>query len=275
VVQRYDREIRAQLGYETRGYEVTLFIRLTLPLALAAGCATVAAAQEQPPAPTVTIAAIDPGPSGQLGNEEPLYIKLTYHSEQPVSFQAEGRLRGKVVSGMMGNGLVPQPVGGETLVFIAYRAGAKVDAIKINVFDNKSRVLTSIQAPVDLTWTTAPPRDPSRYADWVPPMKRMNDWRMLEQIASDPQALLGYAIVLTVPAYLVLQFWLAYAWTGAWRVAALVPLVVVLPALTFSLFAFSRGSNLAPLPFFLAAPPSLVYLLIAWVFHRARRPAPA
>ena len=37
--------------------------------------------------------------------------------------------------------------------------------------------------------------------------------------------LLGIAIMLLVPAYLVLQIGLGIAWRGRWRLAALVPLV--------------------------------------------------
>jgi hypothetical protein len=258
------------------GCKMYLLIHLILTLAIAAGCASVSAAEAQSSAPAVAVAATDPGLSGQLGSEDPLYMKLTYRSEQPVSFQAEGRLGGKLVQGMMVNGLVPQPAGtGETLAFIAYRAGAKVDAIKINVFDTKHRILTSIEVPAHLSWTAAPARDPTRYADWVVPMKQINDQRARRQFLTDPQALLGIAMVLTVPVYLVLQFWLAYAWTGGWRIATLVPLVVVLPALALSLYAISRGSNLGPLPFILVAPPALFYLLIAWVARKVTRRAVA
>jgi hypothetical protein len=92
-------------------------------------------------------------------------------------------------------------------------------------------------------------------------------------VTTDPNVWLGMAIMATVPAYLALQFWLAYAWAGRWRMAALVPLIFVLPALAFSLYATVRGSNLAPLPFILASPLALLYLLTAWVVRKATRSA--
>jgi hypothetical protein len=247
---------------------MTFFVRMMSFVALAAACASVPAAQAQTSAPAVTLAAADPGLSGQLGNEDPLYIKLTYRSQHPVSFQAEGLFGGKSVPGMIANGLVPQPAGGgETLVSIAYRAGTTVDALKINVFDDKYRILTSIQVAADLSWTAAAPRDPSWYAEWVAPLKQINAERARLQAETDPQMWLGIAMMLTVPVYLVLQVWLAYAWTGFWRAAALVPLIFALPALAISLDAISRGSNLGPLPFILLAPLALFYLLVAWVLH--------
>ncbi|MGO9702961.1 MAG: hypothetical protein ACLPX7_27305 [Xanthobacteraceae bacterium] len=243
-------------------------------LALAAGCADVAGAQAPPSTfatPTVAIMATDPGLSGQLGNEDPLYIKLTYRSEQPVSLRAEGRFRGETVPGMVGNTVMQLSGAGEALVSIAYRASAKVDAIKINVFDDRWRALTSIEASADLAWTTAPSRDPSGYAEWVIPLKQIDDQRARWLAVTSPDTWIAVASMLSVPAYLVLQFWLGLAWTGGWRWAAFLPLVLTLPALSLTVYATSRGANLAPMPILLAAPPALFYLLIAWVLHKVMR----
>src|SRR5215469_10792920 len=58
--------------------------------------------------------------------------------------------------------------------------------------------------------------------------------------------LIGGAVMLSVPGYFVLQAWAAFAWTGGWRKAALVPLIAMVPAMMFSLYALSDGSNLWP-----------------------------
>jgi hypothetical protein len=62
--------------------------------------------------------------------------------------------------------------------------------------------------------------------------------------------------------YLILQCWLAYSWAGRWRIASLVPLIATGPAVLFSLFALSQGSNLWPLTVIFLAPFGLIYLLI-------------
>jgi hypothetical protein len=41
---------------------------------------------------------------------------------------------------------------------------------------------------------------------------------------------IGHAILAFVPLYFVLQIWLGAAWSGRWRIAALVPLVGFVPA---------------------------------------------
>jgi hypothetical protein len=253
---------------------MTRLVRLMVTLTLAAGGADVACAQAPPPTPTVAIVATDPGLSGQLGKEDPLYIKLTYRSEQPVSLRAEGSLQGKTVPGAIGE-VVQAPAGaGEALLSMAYRAGVKIDTIKITVFDDRRRTLTSTEAPADLSWTTAPRRDPSGYAEWVIPLKQIQDQRARWQAITSPDTWFAAAMMFSVPAYLVLQLCLGYSWTGGWRWATLLPLVFTLPALAWTISAASHGANLAPMPMLLAAPPALLYLLIAWVLHKVmRRPA--
>jgi hypothetical protein len=253
---------------------MTRLVRLMVTLALAAGGADVACAQAPPSTPSVAIVATDPGLPGQLGNEDPLYIKLTYRSGQPVSLRAEGSLQGKTVPGAIGEVVQPPAGAGEALLSMAYRAGVKIDAIKITVFDDRRRTLTSSEAPADLSWTTAPRRDPSGYAEWVIPLKQIQDQRERWQAITSPDTWFAAAMMFSVPAYLVLQLCLGYAWTGGWRWAALLPLVFTLPALTLTASATWRGANLAPIPILLAAPPALFYLLTAWVLHKImRRPA--
>jgi len=48
----------------------------------------------------------------------------------------------------------------------------------------------------------------------------------------------------SMPLYFILQGWFAYTWVGGWRIASLVPLVIIGPAVAFSAFALAHGSNL-------------------------------
>lgn len=66
--------------------------------------------------------------------------------------------------------------------------------------------------------------------------------------------LIGELLMLSVPGYFILQFWLAYSWKGRWWYAALIPLLAIGPAMIFSAFALSKGSNLWPLTVVLLAP---------------------
>ena len=86
-------------------------------------------------------------------------------------------------------------------------------------------------------------------------------------MSEEPAFLLwiGELVMLCVPGYFVLQVWLAHAWRGGWRTAALVPLIFMAPAVLFSLFALSKGSNLWPITVVLLSPLAFTYLAIVWV----------
>ena len=76
--------------------------------------------------------------------------------------------------------------------------------------------------------------------------------------------LLGQAAMLSVPGYFVLQTLLARRWSGGWRIAALVPLILMVPAVLHALFALSMGSNLWPIVVVLLAPVGFIYLVVVW-----------
>jgi hypothetical protein len=69
-------------------------------------------------------------------------------------------------------------------------------------------------------------------------------------------------ITSSTPLYLALQVWFGYAWSGRWRIAALVPLIVMGPVLIITVMGAVGGSNLWPLPLILLSPIGLAYLLI-------------
>jgi len=78
---------------------------------------------------------------------------------------------------------------------------------------------------------------------------------------------LGQLVMLSVPGYFILQAWSARSWSGRWRMAALVPLAGMLPAVLFSVLALAQGSNLWPLAVIYLAPLGLAYLLVVWALR--------
>jgi hypothetical protein len=89
--------------------------------------------------------------------------------------------------------------------------------------------------------------------------------------ASAALGIFGSLIMLSVPLYFVLQAWLPLRWSGGWRVAALLPLIPIGPAIAWSLYALSDHSNLWPITVVLLAPPCFLYLLILCALHRGGR----
>ncbi len=67
--------------------------------------------------------------------------------------------------------------------------------------------------------------------------------------------------MLMLPLYIILQIWCGIAWSGRWRLAALVPLIVFIPTLAISAFDLMRGSNLWPIATVFFAPLGNMYLI--------------
>jgi hypothetical protein len=66
---------------------------------------------------------------------------------------------------------------------------------------------------------------------------------------------------LAVPAYFFLQFLTARRYRGGWRIAALAPLIVMVPVVLHAFLGFLGGSNLWPILAILVSPLAFIYLV--------------
>jgi hypothetical protein len=82
------------------------------------------------------------------------------------------------------------------------------------------------------------------------------------------EILFGLLIMASVPGYFVIQPMALRSWSGGWHLAAVLPLVIVVPALLWSLFALSQGSNIWPLTLIFATMLGTIYLAALWVAQR-------
>ena len=82
------------------------------------------------------------------------------------------------------------------------------------------------------------------------------------------EMLLGMIVMLGVPAYFVAQPMVLMRWQGRWRKWALMPLLLVIPAVAYSAFAFADGSNLWPITLIIAAAIGMIYLSVVWLLRR-------
>lgn len=83
-------------------------------------------------------------------------------------------------------------------------------------------------------------------------------------------------LFLSVPGYVLLQLGLARWTSGGWRKAALVPALLMVPIIGFTVLAFAAQSNLWPLLLLFASPVACLYLIvfaIILVIARIARPA--
>jgi hypothetical protein len=78
-------------------------------------------------------------------------------------------------------------------------------------------------------------------------------------------------IFLCVPGYFLLQATLTLRTSGGWRKAALVPAVIMVPILAFTVLAFAAQSNLWPLLMLISAPLAFLYLVVLSLILLLRR----
>jgi hypothetical protein len=248
---------------------MSLLGRAFLSLLLLVGSAQMAAQAEG--TPSVRIIHSDPGLTGKLGDGQPLYLRLAYHSDRPIRVQVEGFAAGQKV-GAMSNGMPLNPAGnGEALVWLAYAKSTTIDRLRIAVYDEKWREIHAVSVPVQLQWDTAVRRNARQPAAWAARMSEAQQRASSQEMEDAMPAgtmWLGLAFMAGVPAYFILQLWFAWGWNGGWRTAALVPLIVVVPALMYSLFALAQGSNLWPLALIFLTPLGFIYLMIVWTVRK-------
>jgi hypothetical protein len=78
---------------------------------------------------------------------------------------------------------------------------------------------------------------------------------------------------LTIPAYVVLQVVALMRSSGGSRVAAALPLFVMVPVFALTVVALVQESNLWPILMLMASPVALVYVaVVALLARRSRTP---
>jgi hypothetical protein len=82
--------------------------------------------------------------------------------------------------------------------------------------------------------------------------------------------LMGFVLMAGVPAYFIAQPVALIFWRGRWRLAAMAPLLLSVPALVFSLYALAMDSNLWPLTLIFAAALGMIYLAVLWAVRMVR-----
>jgi hypothetical protein len=77
--------------------------------------------------------------------------------------------------------------------------------------------------------------------------------------------LIGEIVALAGPAYFFLQLLMAARYRGRWRLAALVPLIFMVPLAVHAGMGYAAGSPAWPVLLVLAAPVAFVYLLLVGI----------
>jgi hypothetical protein len=225
----------------------------------------------------IEIIETDPAAGGILHSNEALYVHFKYHSDEPLRFQARGYFQGEEIEQSAAYNPAPAYSAAkfsDAIAWIAYRDAIEIDELKIIIYNQEWDVLDEVSHPVQMRWNGSPTKMGRQPAEWVQTLNARQQTMVVDSMEQPPASAGGTALwsllmmlmALSIPAYLVLQFYTLRTYEGRWRKLALLPLWGTVPLLIYTLLALIAGSNLWPLMLMFLAPAAFIYLLIiAWM----------
>jgi hypothetical protein len=184
------------------------------------------------------VAATDPSSDATLGRDQSFYVRIQYDADEPVSLWARAYAGGKrIEKGWRSNASATYSGTGDALGWVEFYVPMDVDEIRIVAGGGKPyREWQVATHPVKLRWTDGP--RVGETAPWVPELQRATAmaWEAERRAAAARPQSMGEAAfgMLVVPLFLgaVLAcigapVWALWKWRGWWRLAAVVPFVVM------------------------------------------------
>jgi hypothetical protein len=239
-----------------RHFAVRVLLGALLALLLPSGAAV---PSEQVPTPDLID--LEPGQDAVLGSLEPLYLRLRDRSATPIHILLSGHYRGDVVHGYRQDSEELFPAGNrEATVWLAYPFGARIDQIRVRVWNANKAQVAAADFPINAAWrgakgtSEAARRMTKSWVAGLTPAQRERRTATLSG-ASEPGGFDPFDLIfLCVPGYFLLQAALTFRTSGGWRKATLVPAVIMAPVVAFTVLAFAAQSNLWPILLILSAP---------------------
>ena len=225
--------------------------------------------------PSASLLATDPAESGgTLPVFATLYVRISYESDAPLRFQASAWRDGvEVRDGATFNPAPPYPAGrGEAVAWVAYQRPTVVDEVRVRIYDAEWHVLEVLDRRIDVEWDGRRSGERQR-ADWA---TKLSDAQQAMIRAATPTGggsdipfvVMFFLAGWSVPGYWALQIYAAARVRDRWRKWALLPLLVTLPLLAYTLLAWAAGSNLWPLPMIFFCPFVFAYLAALLLLRR-------
>ncbi len=227
----------------------------------------------------VRLTETDPASPATLGYWEEFYLRIGYTSDRPIRVRAEAFCAGKRVTEITSGSLLYPAGTGEAFFWLAYTRAQHVDTIQITATDDQMRAtFAQTNVPVDLTWTGVRSAATRVKADWVKHALADQGHREKAAFAAHMKqpvplmaSLIFLLVVWSIPAYFVLQIVLLWRLRDGWRRAVALPVIPMLAAVAYTIYAYKDGSNLFPLVLIFTAPIALIYLLIVLTVRRLDR----
>jgi hypothetical protein len=229
----------------------------------------------------VKIGRISPSLHARLGRDDSVDIEVAYRSDRPLRIQARAYLDG--VSADVGQKMNASPLypagSGVAHAWVAYYKTAEVDEIRVTVYDDGWREISVHSLPGYLRWDEASPASRDKPA-WVRQLREQLSNRIAEQMRVGDVGdyafigiFIGLALMAAFPGYLALQYLTLRGFSGAWRMLAALPALLMVPVVAFTVTALMAGSNLWPIVLIFTAPVAFAYLAALYGLRWLIRPA--
>lgn len=283
IIAGYQRRINMQALYVIRNVRaIRCSWRRTVAIlfVLAAWLAPLSGAQA-----TATVRVLETWPSGDdvtLAHNQNFYLRLAYDTDKPVGIWITPYFHGEKVN--VGSSPSPRYSGsGEAMGwFFFFQPGDQVDEIRIKAGDGSFG-----NTPVVATWyghvvAGSEPASAQDQPEWVTEMnaraKATQDQAYREQMskpvsAGDVALLNGFMLTMLVVglAGIAAPAWGMWRWRGGWRLAAMVPAVMVVFVILRIVIGTAidpTSHNLWPFEILMVSALSLAVMVVLKVAHK-------
>lgn len=219
-----------------------------------------------------TIVETDPKTESVLHANEPLSVHITYQSDVPLRFETAGYSSGVQIQKSVAMNTAPSyPAGsGEAIAWLSYGKEISIDEIRIKISDKYWKQLDSLSVPINMKWNGVTPQKWRERAPWVTQLNSAHQNMTSQAIRASASGNSGGFDILdrliplmawAIPLYIFLQVYMLKNYQGAWRKAALAPVLVMVPLLVYTGIALFAKSNLWPLMMLFVTPMLALYLI--------------
>jgi hypothetical protein len=214
-----------------------------------------------------------------LGNNERLYLGISYESDQPVRFQPSALHLGKKreVGARTGTARLHASGKAKALTWIAFDNPTHIDEVIVTVYDEAWQPLATESIMTETFWTEVIMTSAREQAGWVTALQkkeRVKSDYLFDASPKRPDIVSDTFFVLSlfsIPIYIFLQIQMLRRYRLRWRELATVPLVTALP-LTIYAFWVGIGFNLRLWPpfFMYFSLIACIYLLTLWAMKKIK-----
>jgi hypothetical protein len=231
------------------------------------------------------VAATDPPADATLGRDQSFHVRIQFDADEPVALWTQAWSGGKRIDkGYKSNASAKWSGSGYALGWISFDKPVEVDEIRIVAGGgNPYREWQVASYPVKLRWSDGPPAGEA--APWVPELQRATAaaWEAERRAAAARPRSTGEAAfgLLVIPLFLGVvlacvgaPIWALWKWRGWWRLAAVVPFVVMALVVARIVIDTSRdptSHNLWPFEIVYSGAAGLALIIVLALVRRFTR----